>query len=243
VSDKIIYIRETSSTISFIKDLRQSIDVEEGTVVWTDFQTSGKGQRGNTWESENGKNLLFSTILYPGFIQANEPFLISQIVSVAIKNILDTYVSGISVKWPNDIYWKDKKICGTLIENTIVGNVITASEIGVGININQETFIGNLPNPVSLKQITNKNYDRTEIMTRIIEELEKLYNRAKTDKQPIVDSYKKSLYRGNGFFAYKDNQGVLFNACIENIEQSGILVLKTDEGIIRKFAFKEVRFL
>ena len=219
-----------------------SQQVEEGTTVWTDFQTAGKGQRGTSWESAPGMNLLFSIVLYPNFILPNEQFIISQIASVAIKEVLSKYVSDISIKWPNDIYWKDKKICGILIENVILEDSVVSSEIGIGININQEAFVSNAPNPVSLKQITQEDYNRKEILSEIIARILFLYNKAKTAKTAIVDTYKQSLYRKDGFFSYQDKQGELFSACINDIEASGLLVLTTSEGETKRFAFKEIIF-
>ena len=129
----LIHINETNSTNNYLQSLCSEQKVEELTVVVADFQTSGRGQRGNSWESAPGKNLLFSTVIFPEFLEARRQFLISQIISLAIKEELDTYTSDISIKWPNDIYWKEKKICGMLIENDLMGRtsikVLQASEL------------------------------------------------------------------------------------------------------------------
>ena len=117
----LIHINETNSTNNYLQSLCSEQKVEELTVIVADFQTSGRGQRGNSWESDPGKNLLFSTVIFPEFLEARRQFLISQIISLAIKEELDTYTSDISIKWPNDIYWKEKKICGMLIENDLMG--------------------------------------------------------------------------------------------------------------------------
>lgn len=146
----LIHINETNSTNNYLQSLCSEQKVEELTVIVADFQTSGRGQRGNSWESDPGKNLLFSTVIFPEFLEARRQFLISQIISLAIKEELDTYTSDISIKWPNDIYWKEKKICGMLIENDLMGRNINQSIAGIGININQEIFHSSAPNPVSL---------------------------------------------------------------------------------------------
>lgn len=241
--NNIIHIAETSSTSTLLKEMRKNENVVEGVTVWADYQISGRGQRGNSWESEQGKNLLFSTILYPDFVLAEEQFLLSQVASLAIKYVLDAYTENITVKWPNDIYWKDRKICGMLIENVIMGNSITESVLGIGININQEFFVSDAPNPISLKQITQVEYNRELILTQITEKIFELYNQAKINRYTIINSYKQCLYRKNGLYSYKDEQGCVFNAYIEDVEPLGLLVLKTEEGIVRKFAFKEVKFL
>ena len=121
---EIIHIRETNSTNNYLKELLQTQNVDEGTVVWADFQSAGKGQRGNGWESEAGKNILFSIVLFPGFIKAGEQFILSQIVSLAVANCLQEYTAGISIKWPNDIYWNEKKICGILLEKQLNNRLI-----------------------------------------------------------------------------------------------------------------------
>ena len=137
----LIHISETNSTNSYLQTLcAKQQGVAAFTTVVADFQTSGRGQRGNSWESEPKKNLLFSFVLFPDFLEARRQFLISQIVSLAIKEELDSYADDFSIKWPNDIYWKDKKICGMLIENDLMGRNISQSISGIGINVNQEAF-------------------------------------------------------------------------------------------------------
>ena len=128
----LIHISETNSTNSYLQTLcAKQQGVAAFTTVVADFQTSGRGQRGNSWESEPKKNLLFSFVLFPDFLEARRQFLISQIVSLAIKEELDSYADDFSIKWPNDIYWKDKKICGMLIENDLMGRNISQSISGI----------------------------------------------------------------------------------------------------------------
>ena len=138
-SPRILRVAETASTNSLLRELVIKESLAEGSVVVADFQTAGRGQIGNTWESEAGKNLMFSLVLYPTCIPANRQFLISQIAALSVKEALDLYADHITVKWPNDIYWKDKKICGMLIENDVSGHHIRRSIAGLGININQES--------------------------------------------------------------------------------------------------------
>ncbi|EJW92691.1 biotin-[acetyl-CoA-carboxylase] ligase, partial [gut metagenome] len=155
---------ETNSTNSLIRQMMSDGMMPEGSVVVANFQTAGRGQVGNVWESEAGKNLLFSMVIYPSFMSANRQFLISQIAALSVKETLDQYTDGISVKWPNDIYWRDKKICGMLIENDLSGHDLSDSIIGVGINVNQEAFHSDAPNPVSLLQIIDREVDCDEIL-------------------------------------------------------------------------------
>ena len=153
---RIIRLDETNSTNNYLRELLAGDALPEGSLVIADFQTAGKGQVGNSWESEARKNLMFSLLLYPDFLPANRQFLISQIASLSVKETLDGYIDSVTVKWPNDIYWKDRKICGMLIENDLSGQHLYCSVIGIGLNINQEVFRSNAPNPVSLTQITGR---------------------------------------------------------------------------------------
>lgn len=240
---EIIHIRETNSTNNYLKELLQTQNVDEGTVVWADFQSAGKGQRGNGWESEAGKNILFSIVLFPGFIKAGEQFILSQIVSLAVANCLQEYTAGISIKWPNDIYWNEKKICGILLENTILEDNIGHSVAGIGININQENFRSDAPNPVSLKQITNRDYNLEEILKTLVDNINVYYQQIKIGKtDSLIKQYKESLFRKDGYHLYNDGISN-FLARIQDVDSSGILILKTKEGEERHFAFKEVKYI
>ena len=161
---KIVRVEETDSTNNYLHARANPKELPEGSVVWADFQTAGRGQIGNAWESEAGANLTFSAVLYPSFLPANRQFLISQIAALSVKQLLDKYTGEVTIKWPNDIYWRDRKICGMLIENDLSGMSIYSSIIGIGININQKEFRSNAPNPVSLYQITGREYDLEQLM-------------------------------------------------------------------------------
>lgn len=177
-----VFLHETTSTNSYLDELCNNSSVEELTSVYTDFQTAGRGQRGNSWESEDGANLLFSFVLYPDFLEARKQFYLSQITALALQEVLSQYTDGIRIKWPNDIYWKDKKICGTLIENDLTGIHISRSISGTGVNLNQERFVSDAPNPVSLFQITGQRYDRKEILHQLMERVAHYYTLLKTEK-------------------------------------------------------------
>ncbi|MEY8686493.1 biotin--[acetyl-CoA-carboxylase] ligase [Bacteroides sp. AN502(2024)] len=238
----LIHISETNSTNSYLQSLCSKQKVEELTVVVADFQTSGRGQRGNSWESAPGKNLLFSTVIFPEFLEARRQFLISQIVSLAIKEELDTYTTDISIKWPNDIYWKEKKICGILIENDLMGRNISQSIAGVGININQETFHSDAPNPVSLYQITGNQYDIFEVLRNIMIRIRSYYCQLQENDTSFVAQYEKSLFRKKGMHRYKDASGE-FLARIVCVEPEGRLILEDEMLNKRGYMFKEVEYL
>lgn len=161
-------------------ELRRRMSAEElphGYCISADFQTAGHGQATNHWESEDGKNLLFSLLLRPSVIPASEQFVITEIVTLAIINALQDYIrQRITIKWPNDIYVGDKKLCGILIENALCGPTIDTCIVGIGININQELFISNAPNPISLKQLNGRDNDREEIFEEIYQNILNYYD-------------------------------------------------------------------
>lgn len=237
---RIIRLEETTSTNNYLRSLIGKEPLPEGSVVVSEYQTAGRGQVGNSWESEGGRNLMFSVVLYPEFLPANRQFLISQIAALSVKETLDQYVNGITVKWPNDIYWQDRKICGMLIENDLTGHSLFCSVIGIGININQLHFVSDAPNPISLTQITGKEYNREEILSRF---LKRLYNRyldlLLEKEEEIRRDYMRALYRRDGYHHYCDEQGN-FEACIHDIEPTGHLILELLGGERRRYAFKEV---
>lgn len=239
---QIIRLKETPSTNQYIKELMLKKRLPEGSLVIAESQTAGRGQAGTNWESAPGENLTFSLLLRPDCIPVNRQFFISQIAALAVKETLDSCTKGISVKWPNDIYWQNKKICGILIENNLSGNQILSSIVGIGLNLNQTQFGSNAPNPVSLRQITGKEYDKEEILDRFLDRFFNYYLLLLQEKEESIRStYKSALFRKEGFFTYRDARGE-FEACIRDIDLLGHLLLQLRNGEIRRYAFKEVSY-
>lgn len=228
---KIVHIGETDSTNHWQKE-----HGEGEMVVVADYQTAGRGCGTNTWESERGKNLLFSALIHPNQITASHQFHISMAVSVAISEALEQYIGDVSIKWPNDIYWRNGKICGILIEQTLKGTTIKESIIGVGLNVNQRIFRSDAPNPVSLWQITAQETDRDALLSDILSRLRQLL------AEDVRSRYMARLYRRSGFHPYTDAGGA-FMARIADVRADGRLVLADDEGRERIYAFKEVQFI
>ena len=238
-----IELSETTSTNSFLSALCDKQPIPELTCVYSAFQTAGRGQRGNSWESEPGANLLFSYVVYPDFLEAHRQFLLSQITALSLQEVLSLYAEGISIKWPNDIYWHDKKLCGTLIENDLTGIYISRSISGTGVNLNQKEFKSDAPNPISLIQITGQHYEPKDILKQLIERIAFYYGLLKAgDSFTITSRYKDRLYRKEGLYRYADDNGE-FKARIVDIEPIGKLVLEDETGHIRKYMFKEVSFI
>ena len=204
--------------------------------MWADYQTAGRGQGTNTWESERGKNLTFSILLHPVDLPANRQFLLSMQVSLAICEALSEHIGDLSIKWPNDIYWRNAKIAGILIENRLQGQVIRDSIVGVGLNVNQRQFQSDAPNPISLWQICEHETDREQLLKDILAALDRLLG------QEVREQYLSMLYRRKGFHPYVDKDGA-FMAELEDVEDDGHLLLCDDSGGRRRYAFKEVTFI
>ncbi len=239
----IIRIKETTSTNVELSEMIVHKPLDEGTVLAAENQTSGRGQAGNSWESEPGKNLLFSVLLYPNFLELQYRFLLSELTANSVKQVLDKFTDYITIKWPNDIYYKDEKIAGILIENSLTNNIITQSIVGMGVNVNQEVFLSDAPNPVSLKQILGRDIDLHFLLTKIVDRILSAYeDLRKGDYDSIKRYYYESLYRKSGLYVFSDKNGQ-FNAKIDSVADDGVLSLITESGEIRKYLFKEVSFV
>lgn len=242
IGQNIINLHSVNSTNSYALDLIKNNSVDEGVAILAKYQTSGKGQQNNFWESEKSKNLLLSVILHPNFIKVDEQFLISKAVSLAVADFVKKEVGNVTIKWPNDIYVDDKKISGILIENTLSGNIISNTIVGIGLNINQTVFKSDAPNPVSLKILTNKIYNLDDCFNQLCFFLEKRYNELKKDFKKTNLDYLKNLYLFNSFNLY-ESRGEKFFARIVAVEDNGELLLETKQGEVKRFFFKEVAFV
>ncbi len=237
-----LQLHSTDSTNLFLKNYRP-ISPKEMTLVTTEFQTNGRGQAGHSWESVEGRNLLFSLLIHPKNISAEKQFILSQAISLAVCETLSEFSDEFRIKWPNDIYWRDQKIGGILIENSLSGKCIKNCIIGVGLNINQKDFKSDAPNPVSLLQITKKEQETVFILADIVRRFKGYLQAILADNtEPVIQNYLEKLYRKDGFHPYTDKDGS-FEAQIHSIEPSGHLNLITPEGVIKRYAFKEVRHL
>jgi len=238
-----ICLKEVESTNNYANQLLLTKAAEEGTAVLTQFQSKGKGQQGNSWESEPGKNLLASYIFQPKFLKAADQFYLSKAVSLALTDLLAEESIEVSIKWPNDIYTGEKKIAGILIENTIMGQNLYTSVAGIGLNLNQTVFISDAPNPVSLSQLTRMNYDVEVFADKLWDKLNMRYNQLKSGNFKAVDSdYLDRLFRFREW-AFYAKQGEVFEARIIEIGQFGQLMLEQKDGTKTAHLFKEVEFV
>ena len=238
---KIVKLDKTDSTNTWIAQHEEELD--KTSLVYCKEQTAGRGQRGNSWESEPGKNITASIVFHPENFPAEKQFLISEAIALAIVEFLREKGVEAKVKWPNDIYVGDKKICGILVEHVVVGRNITRTIAGFGININQKLFKSNAPNPVSLIMITGEQYDIDEEIEALASLLDSKITQIEYSEK-IHDEFLNLLWRNDSrfyrFFDRKNNENIL--ACIHSVGTDGVLTLKTNEGEKREYAFKEVEF-
>ena len=264
-------IERTHSTNTLLKELIANGQWREGEkYLYTDFQTAGRGQAGNSWESEEGKNLLCSILIAPpdlpmeGRGNAGGTFYGNVLTAVAVHKVIRSVLcqakpvctlsgeAGLTIKWPNDIYWQDKKIAGILIENAIIGGELKYSIAGIGLNVNQTTWISNAPNPVSMRQISGQEYDIDVLMSRLYEQVEQLQQ---TPQEEVWAYYREHLYRREGEWLFAEREVSIapsriltdkpknaFMASIETITPNGELVLRTHAGT-RTYHFKEIQFV
>lgn len=237
-----LHLVEVDSTNAWLRSNLSNF--AHGFVVSTDYQTTGKGQANNLWESQSGANLLMSILLEPTKIATHEQFSLSQLVSVAIANVLQNALNReVRIKWPNDIYVGDKKVCGILIENTLIGGQLAKSIIGIGVNVNQKAFKSDAPNPVSMAQLGDKSFDCQLLLEELVTTILKDYDSFSTLKsEELQHIYFAKLYRNSGFYPFKIND-LLVEAEIDSILPTGHIRLHTKKDEYKIFAFKEVQFV
>ena len=234
---KIIHIAETDSTNRWLREKTPPLPAGECVVI-AEYQTAGKGCGSNSWESERGKNLTFSMLIHPEALPANAQFRITEVVSVALCETLELYINKkVEIKWPNDIYVGDRKICGILIENRLQGSTIKDAIIGIGLNVNQRVFLSDAPNPVSLYQLTGQETNRDTLLNRFLEAFE----RVSQSNTTCID-YRERLFRKGKEGLYEDETG-RFTARLTDVLSDGRLQLVDSEGQTRIYAFKEVQFI
>lgn len=239
---KIIALDTVDSTNEYAKALPTN-DSRELTLVTAEFQETGRGAGTNKWESERSENLLFSIIARPLQLLASRMFALSEVTSLAICDALNSYTEGFQIKWPNDIYFGDKKAVGMLIENDIRGKFVNRSIIGVGVNINQDIFHSDAPNPISLAQILGRRKDRDQVQDKIIQRFKHYYKMLEEQQfSALHNRYLLHLYRWQEYHAYEDGKGT-FQARIIDVEPTGHLIIEDKNKGLKRYAFKEVRFI
>ena len=197
-----------------------------------------------TWQSEEGKNLIFSVLKNYGSFQVANQFVLNICVSLAVYDVLQGLsVPDLKVKWPNDIMSGSSKICGILIENVLKGLAIKSSIIGVGLNVNQTSF-ENLDKVASLKSISGKFFDLDELLNKILECFRFYFSELEKEKnQEMISQYEKLLFRRDKPSTFKDATGTMFMGFIRGISTDGKLVVELEDSILETFGLKEISLL
>lgn len=234
---------ETDSTNNYANRLITAGKAVEGAVVLSHFQKQGRGQRGNSWESAPGENMLASIILFPKFLPAGSQFYLSKITSLAMVDWLHGKVNGVAIKWPNDIYVGKEKIAGILIETSIQGIFFHSAVIGIGLNLNQLEFSNKLPNPISLRKLTGIEFDPEKTACEVRDILMNWYQKLQAGLADEIDSrYLEKLFLRNEWARFRKDEKLL-EARISGIGEFGQLLLEDRSGIQSSYMFKEIEFV
>lgn len=216
----------------------------EGDVVWAGQQTAGRGQRGHKWLGGEGENLMFTAIFEPRFLPPVRQFLFSEAVALAIVDAMREWGIEAKIKWTNDIYVGDSKLAGILIEHRLVRGELARSIAGIGLNVNQTVFDDSLPNPVSMAQISGRQFDCREVLDSVAEKLQQRYMQLRQGEAgALQEEYHNTLYRldEQHWFALPD--GNSFRGTIRGVEASGALLVEEEEGAVGSYMFKEIEFV
>ncbi|HET8837520.1 MAG TPA: biotin--[acetyl-CoA-carboxylase] ligase [Flavobacteriaceae bacterium] len=240
---RIIKVSATDSTNSYLRE-RISDSHGENICVATENQQAGRGQIGTTWESEKGKNLTFSILLHNLNLPAKQQFVLSMAVSLSLLDVLqDLNIPNPSIKWPNDILAGKGKLAGILIENILKGDKISASIIGIGLNVNQEFFSG-LPKAVSLKMLNDEVYELDLLLEQILFALENRVQKIqKFSGKEIFEEYHRNLFgfHENRFFELPN--GNRFQGEIQGVDMNGKLIIQNKNDEEKAFQLKEVKMI
>ena len=238
------FLPEIDSTNTYLAGILRNTTLPEGFVLRAGIQTAGRGQKGSVWESEGEKNLLLSFLFYPSFLNTKEIFLLNKTFALAVFDFIKFWLEkNISIKWPNDIYWNNKKISGILIENSINAAVISHCIAGIGININQKIFPAGFLNPSSFVLVNQKEYDLDELFISLCSSMEARYLQLKKgDKKSIDQDYHSVLFALGKWKTYESREGA-FQGCIQGVDETGKLLIETKESEIKKYDLKEIKFI
>ena len=245
VGQNFITLKEVDSTNNFLKEiLSKSTPLIEGTVIMAENQYAGRGQQQNGWHADPGKNLTFSLLLKPFFLPVPAQFDLIRVISLGVFDALEPLLGQkLKIKWPNDIYYADSKLGGILIENIVQGGQIKNSIIGIGLNVNQDSFPPHLPNAVSITQILHTDYDLKTLLSDICRNIEAWYLKLKTGKISLVrNTYLDRLYWLNENKNFKTGD-TAFTGIIKGVRDNGLLVVKNNNEEELEFSLKEISFV
>ena len=242
IGQHIIYEPVCASTNSLAAQRLKQKDIADGAVVITDHQYQGRGQRGHEWYSEPNQNLTFSVILYPTFLPVQQSFALNIVTSLAVQHVLALYIpSDLYIKWPNDIYYQNKKIGGVLIENVAGAHKLKTAIVGIGLNVNQMSFT--LPTPTSLALICQRTFSLQALFEQLLERLESNYIQLpKQDLAPLKSAYLDHMYWWHEVHTFRAVNHV-FQGVIKGIDAVGQLIIEQLDGTLGRYNIQEVTFI
>ena len=239
---RVIFLPQCHSTNDELSRLQKEVKLPEGTIIYADHQTNGRGQRGNQWEAASGKNVLMSMLLKPKALPVKDQFYLNLIAGLAIKSLLEEKITGkeIKLKWPNDVLIDGRKISGILIESTIKGTSMDACVVGIGLNLNQEVF--NVATATSLALEIGQPSDRYQFIEELVVSIEGWYLKLMNHKtRDVLQSYYDCLYWKDEMHTFKSTNGT-FKGMITGITDNGRLIIESD-GKALIFGVQEVQFI
>jgi BirA family biotin operon repressor/biotin-[acetyl-CoA-carboxylase] ligase len=244
IGQSLVKLPEIDSTNNYLKKLLSNTKpLAEGTVIMADHQFAGRGQQSNVWEAEKGKNLTISILLNPSFLNLHQQFYLNKAVSLGINDCLRGIIGeDCKIKWPNDIYYKNQKLGGVLVENIISGHSIKTSIVGIGINVNQQNFGDSVERAISLSKILHQDYDLNDLLNQLCKNIENRYLQLKEHATDCLDDdYLNRLYRLNEVNQYLIGDK-LYKGTIKGVTEQGLLLLQTDDEV-KLLDLKQVKFI
>jgi BirA family biotin operon repressor/biotin-[acetyl-CoA-carboxylase] ligase len=243
IGSTIEHLDRVDSTNNYAAHVLLTKSLNDGAVFVAGCQHSGRGQANAVWESESDKNLTFSIVLFPAGVKMADQFMISKAISLGIADFLQMHLEDVTIKWPNDIYVGDRKIAGILIETAVSSGLVARAIIGIGLNVNQIVFKSDAPNPVSMKNITAKEYQLSSLLQELCRQLDQRYLQLMDGKYDrLNEDYLGILYRFRQWALFRDKDQI-WEGRIVGTDHFGSLMIEDRNGKVSYFQFKEVSFL
>jgi len=243
IGNRIIQLESIDSTNNYAVSLTGSDRPEEGTVVWALEQTAGRGQGNNRWQSEPGRNLTFTIILYPAWLSPENQFLLNKAIALGVLGFVSEYAEHASIKWPNDICIGTRKVSGILIENRLRGSWFDSSIVGIGINLNQTGFDPGLPNAISLAQLIHRELDPAEALQGVCKSIDLQW------EQLIAGEFARISHNYNSALLFCNTpalftkQNERFTGTVTGVDDQGRLMIRDTGRRLYRFAHKEVEYV
>ena len=241
---KIIKLNAIDSTNTYLKELGKNVSLSDGTVVWAENQTSGRGQMGANWQSKPGQSLTFSVLKRFKQLDIHEQPKITYAVTLGIKNALQELgIPGLSIKWPNDIMSYNQKLCGILIENQLEGQKLISTIVGIGLNVNESIFF-NLPQATSMRLTTGREFNLDEVFKCVtMEVMQQLTDFANHTSPNLKEKYEETLFRIEKVSSFERPDRTRFNGIMRGVSDTGELIVEDEDQLLNTFELKQIKML